>query len=389
MDCGPVGQTPPPPAYDYSDPASWAAFPGTPSPAELAPAGEALLPDAERPADVFFVHPTGYFGTGNWNAPPDDEQANERTGLMMGGQASAFTSACRVYAPKYRQAAIAAYGLPSEVAEVVFGTAYEDVAAAFRHYIAEHNHGRPFILASHSQGGHHMQRLLADELEQRWATLGSQFIACYMIGSRIPEERITKTYRHLKLCQSPTDIGVVIGWDTFSKEVPAAAERPDASMRAKRAEASWSQGREHHIGLDAKILGTNPYTYQTGGDAEPVSGQANLGLLHLKAGFPNGRNPAAGADMTVPMGVVVESLGAPTSPEVTFKTPPGFFTAQVDGETGELKVADPPESAPAAMRNLQQPTGGAYHVNDYTFFWANIRHNVAVRVGAFMSRPKL
>jgi hypothetical protein len=38
------------------------------------------------------------------------------------------------------------------------------------------------------------------------------------------------------------------------------------------------------------------------------------------------------------------------------------------------------------MRNLQQPTGGAYHVNDFTFFWGNIRHNVAVRVGAFLSR---
>eukprot|EP01047_Picozoa_sp_COSAG01_P083779 COSAG01_NODE_17679_length_1132_cov_1.120039_1_plen_74_part_10 len=74
---------------------------------------------------------------------------------MMGGQASAFTSVCRIYAPKYRQAAIAAYGLPAEQAEVVFGTAYSDVAAAFRHYIEQHNRGRPFILASHSQGGHH------------------------------------------------------------------------------------------------------------------------------------------------------------------------------------------------------------------------------------------
>ena len=57
MECGPVGQVPPPPAYDYSDATSWAALPGKLSPAELAPAGEVLLPDGERSADCFFVHP--------------------------------------------------------------------------------------------------------------------------------------------------------------------------------------------------------------------------------------------------------------------------------------------------------------------------------------------
>jgi hypothetical protein len=66
------------------------------------------------------------------------------------------------------------------------------VAAAFRHYIAVHNQGRPFILASHSQGGHHMQRLLEEELEARWAELlGGRFIACYMVGSRISEDWVT------------------------------------------------------------------------------------------------------------------------------------------------------------------------------------------------------
>ena len=146
-------------------------------------------------------------GSDNWNAPPDSEHANERTGLMMGGQASAFSVACRVFAPKYRQASIAAYGLTAKPgggalcapqshpirwvawslltnvglclfcfadAERVFGTAYFDVAAAFRHYLAFHNQGRPFILASHSQGGHHMHRLLEEELEGNWAALGSR-----------------------------------------------------------------------------------------------------------------------------------------------------------------------------------------------------------------------
>ena len=64
----PVGTTPPPPAYDYSQPSSWAAFPGQPSPAALTPEGEQLLTDEQMPADCFFVHPTGYFGTFSWGA---------------------------------------------------------------------------------------------------------------------------------------------------------------------------------------------------------------------------------------------------------------------------------------------------------------------------------
>jgi hypothetical protein len=130
-----------------------------------------------------------------WPALTDPDPGRPLVPQMMGGQASAFSSACRIYAPKYRQSTIHAYGLPADDAEKVFGIAYDDCAAAFRHFIAEYNQGRPFVLASHSQGGHHMQRLLEEELEANWGTLGSRFVACYVVGSRIPEERITKTYK--------------------------------------------------------------------------------------------------------------------------------------------------------------------------------------------------
>eukprot|EP01046_Picozoa_sp_COSAG06_P114640 COSAG06_NODE_61474_length_267_cov_1.232143_1_plen_77_part_01 len=67
------------------------------------------------------------------------------------------------------------------------------------------------------------------------------------------------------------------------------------------------------------------------------------------------------------------------------------FTKTGSGQTQEGKqrskrdtrfLTDPPESAPAAMRNPGQPTGGGYHVLDYTFFWANVRANVKERVDA-------
>ena len=35
--------------------------------------------------------------------------------------------------------------------------AYTDIEAAFEHYLAEYNNGRPFIIAGHSQGAQHIR----------------------------------------------------------------------------------------------------------------------------------------------------------------------------------------------------------------------------------------
>jgi hypothetical protein len=75
---------------------------------------------------------------------------------------------------------------------------------------------------------------------------------------------------------------------------------------------------------------------------------------------------------------------------------PSFYQVRLGTNTGKHSkrgtrfLTDPPESAPAAMRNPGQPTGGGYHVLDYTFFWANVRANVKERVDAFLlAKPKL
>lgn len=170
----------------------WAAFPGKDTSgllgdkANLQPENESLVPDEDRPADCFFVHPTGCFSKQYWNQHMDDEQANERSAAMMGGQASAFSIACRVFAPRYRQfSASGVYAraqLSEDVQQANSEAAYGDVKRAFWHFIHEHNVGRPFILAGHSQGSGHLQRLIAEELDTNWDTLGERFIAGYIIG---------------------------------------------------------------------------------------------------------------------------------------------------------------------------------------------------------------
>lgn len=89
--------------------------------------------------------------------------------------------------------------------------------AAFRHFITHHNDGRPFILAGHSQGSGHLQRLIDEELDTNWDTLGGRFIAAYIIGGGYPEAKVLAT-QNLRLCQSPIESGVIIGWDVNSKD---------------------------------------------------------------------------------------------------------------------------------------------------------------------------
>ena len=60
-----------PPAPDYANAAAWAALPDKDDPSDWVPEG---LPKEDNPlrdkADVFYIHPTGYFGK-TWNAAAD------------------------------------------------------------------------------------------------------------------------------------------------------------------------------------------------------------------------------------------------------------------------------------------------------------------------------
>lgn len=177
------------PAPDYSTDVAWAALPTRPDEADLTPGGVQDL-QASAPADVFFIHPTGYTRGQGWNSAIDLESATEEnTRWMLANQASAFNGCCRVYAPRYREASLFAY-FDAEGANGsgALGLAYEDVRRAFDHYVNELNDGRPFILASHSQGSHHAQRLLAERIDQ--TPLYGRLVAAYVIGSPSTSSRV-------------------------------------------------------------------------------------------------------------------------------------------------------------------------------------------------------
>jgi hypothetical protein len=98
-----LSSVPEPPDYDSPD--SWAAYPGKSSEAELVPDGEAGVPCSDRPADMLFLHPTGYYGK-SWNQPDAGQPSSGGHGdeqtryWMLAMEASAFNRTCRIYAPQ-------------------------------------------------------------------------------------------------------------------------------------------------------------------------------------------------------------------------------------------------------------------------------------------------
>lgn len=198
---------------DYGDLKYWAAHPDKKDNADRIP-GTELLAKKNLEADVFFVHPTIYSESNNklpWNPSIDDAELNAKVdaGTIL-FQASAFNAAGRVFAPRYRQAHLRSYtAADRESAKKAFALAYADVKNAFEHYLKYYNHGRPFIIASHSQGTTHAGPLVREFIDGK--SLQSKMVAAYLIG--LP---VSKTYfKSIRPCQNPDDLNCSISWRTF------------------------------------------------------------------------------------------------------------------------------------------------------------------------------
>jgi hypothetical protein len=133
---------------------------------------------------------------------------NDRTAVR--NQASLFYDVGRLYAPRYRQATLYSFFAPQDPnTQLALDLAYTDVKAAFQYYLAHYNRGRPFIVASHSQGTTHARRLL-HELVDNNPQLRKQLIAAYLVGGQVtPHE-----YPHLPTLRDSIQVGGIIAWNT-------------------------------------------------------------------------------------------------------------------------------------------------------------------------------
>jgi hypothetical protein len=203
------------PAPDYATAASWAALPGHHSTAQQSPPGLPPPAPADTVADVFYLHPTTYFWRlGRWNAPMRLRRLHRYTGrTSIRVQASIFAGVGRLYVPHYRQATLYTYfDKQNPASQAAQELAYSDVKAAFQYYLAHFNHGRPFILAGHSQGSYHATRLLHELVDDN-PQLRRQLVAAYLVGCQVkPDE-----YQYLPALRDSLQTGGIIGWNTAQR----------------------------------------------------------------------------------------------------------------------------------------------------------------------------
>jgi hypothetical protein len=317
----------PPPAPDYSDPASWSALPERDDAADRYPPGVPAADQHAAAVDVFYVHPTSYLGS-RWNGPIDDPTLNDATDRVATAiQATAFNGCCAVYAPRYRQANGTPFTRPSPDGERAIGLAYDDVRRAFEAFEARRGPGRPFLLAAHSQGTVLAERLLYEAIAG--TPRRDRLVAAYLIGGAVSVEGLRERAPDLAPCAGPDDLHCVVAWNARGPAfVPNDFEmvRPDTRER----------------------LCTNPLSWRA--DGAPAPAQRNLGAVFLESDDPAPR--------------------------------PGFADAQcVDGTLVLRRVAAAPRDLPS--RILDRVLGrGNYHAIEYQLFFMNLRENAAARATA-------
>jgi Protein of unknown function (DUF3089) len=327
-----------PPAPDYKQKTTWAVWPGVPSKADTVPAGSQPERAVQPDADVFFVHPTTYLGNEAWNAAYDaggvtGQQLDE---VVLGYQASVFNACCRMYAPRYRQATISAFLRPNKNSFKAYNLAYSDVVRAFDYYIANENNGRPFILASHSQGSLHATRLIQERIVGR-PDLRKKLVVAYVVGASLPG---TIAFTGLPVCKTRTQTGCLIDWNSASALTPLALGR--GLM------VSWSDRRYQTVGLK-RWLCVNPLSWSQQKDASAAENRGALPFAGLGAEIPALRAGVTGARCARGRLIISVSDG------------------QDAGFTDTLTKL------------------GSYHNLDYALFYDSVRRNAVERVAAHRS----
>lgn len=208
--------SPCPPAPDYSQLHNWSALPTKKDPSDDCPRGLKNNQDQAQ-ADVFFVHPTTYTEKPTsafiWNQDLRDAKLNQGVDESpIRYQASAFNAAGKIYAPRYRQAHYSVFLTPhKDDKQAALDTAYSDVEQAFLYYLAHWNQGRPFIIASHSQGTIHAARIIKEYI--LGTPLQQKLVATYLVGMPVPYDSLPG----LPACANDSATGCFLSWSSYER----------------------------------------------------------------------------------------------------------------------------------------------------------------------------
>jgi len=314
---------------DYAKNDAWLSHPGLNGPAEWTPAG--VDSGGGKLAAVFYIHPTTYLDTDRWNAPlVDDGETAFRTNLFVQSQASAFNGVGEIWAPRYRQAAFGAFLLKSDDAQEALDFAYRDVAAAFDQFVKEAG-DRPIIVAGHSQGALHLERLLKEKVAG--TRLAKRVIAAYVVGWPISKTSDLQALG-LPACKTADQSGCILSWMTFGDP-----PNPDFILRDWEKTKGFDGGKRRQD----DVLCVNPISGSIDGAAAAAD---NPGTLIPTADLRSATLQVGAVGAHCDKGLLI-----------------------LDG-------------VPTAAGGFVLP-GNNYHAYDYALFWGAIRRDAERRLAAW------
>ena len=287
-----------------------------------------------KDVDTFYIYSTSYVETSFKEGAPDyasldNPEMVERAQSEYVAHATVFEDSTNVFAPYYRQAGMRYAGevaaKTGNIDAALLGKPYDDIVAALDYYFENYNEGRPFIIAGHSQGSS-MTLLVLKKYFKEHPDYYKRMVAAYAIGFSVTKDYLAAN-PHLKFATGERDTGVIISWNTEGRQ--------NVVENAKNA-----------VVLPGAIS-INPLNWKLDETYAPAS--KNLGSLvgDEKTGMGKIGDIGADAKINLARGVIVTNAKAAPVPM------PEFF-------------------GPAS-----------FHDNDYTFYYNNIRDNVAKRIAAY------
>ena len=314
--------------------------------ARFSPTGALLGTSTPRPRrpriDCFYVYPT----VSDQPTPTATKAIDPEIRSIVRYQAARYSSVCRVFAPVYRQVTLAGIGTASERD---WARAYGDVRAAWRDYLAHHNHGRGVVLVGHSQGTFHLADLLAREIEPRRAQR-RRIVSALLLGGNVTVRRGSDTggsFRRIPACRRSTQTGCVVAFSTYAGPLPADAAFGRTPDPAKQ------------------VLCTNP--------AALAGGEAPLDPVVPSAPFAPGSGIAQ----------LLDGVGFPVpDADATWLRFPGAYTGRCVEENGvsALRIA-PAGGAPAL--NPVPPSWGL-HLTDGNIALGDLERLVRRQAAAYL-----
>ena len=308
---------------DYSQKENWCKF-----------------PEITKDVDTFYIFATEYIlGSFEEGAPDygslDNKEMIEGMGVEYIGHATTYADDTNVFAPYYRQSGLKYAGKIVErdgnLDAALLGMPYNDIVDALDYYFEHYNEGRPFIIAGHSQGSALVKQVLFRYFKEH-PDYYQRMVAAYVIGYAVTKEEL-ETYPYLKFATGESDAGVIVSWNT---EGPKNAE-----VDAKT------------VVLMPDGISINPLNWKLDETYAPAS--LNLGslIVNEQTGEPEIADIGADAQVNLARGSVITNAKAAPMPEDTAKIAAAYFGP--DGRHGE----------------------------DYTFYYNNIKANVAKRIATY------